>query len=77
MNRDLIVCRGKDVISQIKAIVKKGNANRIIVRTSQGRVLLNLPINMIAIGAFLSPMIAGLSVTLALIKKCELEVTSH
>ena len=77
MNRELIICRGKDVISQIKSIIKKGNANRIMVKTDNGRVLLNLPVNMICLGALMSPMIAGLSVTLAFLKKCEIEIVRN
>jgi hypothetical protein len=44
---------GKEVLAKVRELVKQGNVRRLIIRTAEGRVLLDTPLNVGAgAGAF-------------------------
>lgn len=55
----------EDVISQLKAIVKKGNAKRVMVKNRKGKILFQSPLTFSAAGAFFfivyAPVITALT----------------
>ncbi len=64
---------GNEVVEKLKAIIKKGNVSRIILK-KDGEVLLNIPITAGAIGIMLSPTLSLLGVSAALISKANIEI---
>src|SRR5690625_3328112 len=55
----------EDVISQLKAFIKKGNAKRVMVKNRKGKILFQSPLTFSAAGAFFfivyAPVITALT----------------
>ncbi|MDL2280567.1 DUF4342 domain-containing protein [Selenomonadales bacterium OttesenSCG-928-I06] len=62
-----------EVISKIKEIIHQGNVNKIRVK-NDGKVLVDIPVGLGAIGALMLPHLTVLTVLVAMFKDCTLEV---
>lgn len=47
--------KGGAMIEKIKALVKKGNVSKIVIKNSEGDELLNVPVNVGIVGAVIAP----------------------
>ncbi|MEN6413336.1 MAG: DUF4342 domain-containing protein [Veillonellales bacterium] len=65
--------RSNEVIDKVKELFHKGNVNKIRIK-HEGRVLLEIPVSVGAIGAIALPQLAALGVVLAVFKSCTIEV---
>ncbi len=65
--------RSTEVIDKVKELVREGNVNKIRVK-HDGRVLVEIPVALGAIGAVVLPQIAALGVLVAVFKRCTIEV---
>lgn len=65
---------GEDVVKKIKEVIKEGNARRIIVKNEKGKVLLEIPVSVAAVGTVLAPVLAAAGVLVAMVKKCTIIV---
>lgn len=65
------------VVGSLKDILAKTNATRIIIRNSEGKVLLNIPVTAGVIGAVVSPMLAIVSSVAAFGSKCVVEIVTE
>ncbi len=66
--------QGNAVIASIKELVKKGNVSRIIVKNSEGDVILNVPVNAGILGVVVAPWGTLAAVVAAFGFKCVIEV---
>lgn len=58
--------RGKMLVAKARALVKEGNARRIIVKNHEGVVLLEVPLTVGLVGAVLEPVWVALGAIAAL-----------
>jgi len=58
--------RGDNLVSRIKEILHEGNVRRIIIKTEEGRTLLEIPLTIGVVGAVLAPVWAALGALAAL-----------
>lgn len=65
---------GEQLVAKIKALVKEGNARRIIIKDNKGKVFFEIPLTIGVVGAVLAPVLAALGAMAALIKECTIEV---
>ncbi len=65
---------GDEVIKTVKDLVKKGNARRIIIKNEEGKVLIEIPLTIGAVGAILAPALAAVGTIAALVTKCTIVV---
>lgn len=69
---------GKDLVERVKGLIEEGNVRRIIIRNSEGRSLLEIPMTAGAVvGGVLvlySPVFAGLAAIGALVARIKIEV---
>lgn len=65
---------GEDVIKTVKKLVKKGNARRIIIKNEKGKVIIEIPLTIGAVGAILAPALAAVGTIAALVTKCTIVV---
>ncbi|TSC54893.1 MAG: hypothetical protein LiPW30_359 [Parcubacteria group bacterium LiPW_30] len=65
---------GDEVIKTVKDLVKKGNARRIIIKNEEGKVLIEVPLTIGAVGAILAPALAAVGTIAALVTKCTIVV---
>lgn len=65
---------GDQVVDRVKDLIREGNVTRIIVRTEEGRTLLDIPITAGAVGTVIFPWMAALGVVAALVTRCKISV---
>lgn len=61
------------IVENLKAIIKKGNVSRIIVKKDD-EIIMNLPVNIGIIGTVMAPVAAVAGVVVAFGTKCSIEV---
>ena len=65
---------GDQVVDRVRDLIREGNVTRIIVRTEEGRTLLDIPVTAGAVGTVLFPWMAALGVVAALATRCRITV---
>ena len=65
---------GDDVIKTIKKIVREGNIRRIIIKNEDGRIMLEVPLTLGALGAVFAPILAAVGALAALVTHCTIVV---
>jgi hypothetical protein len=65
---------GEDLLGRIKELVHQGNVRRIIIKNSEGRSLLEIPLTVGVVGAVLLPIWVAVGAIAALAKDYTLEV---
>lgn len=65
--------RSGEVVDKIKEIVRQGNVSKIRVK-QEGKVLVEIPVTLGAIGAVFLPHLAALGALVAMVSQCTLEV---
>ena len=69
---------GQELVSEIKRLVAEGNVRRLIVRTTDGQVLIELPLAAgVAVGGavvLMAPVLAAMGALAALITHAKIEV---
>ena len=73
MQKNTFYMTGSEIIGFIQSLVKQVTVRRIVVK-SEHRVILDLPVAVLGVGVFLAPMLAGISVMVALMKQCSVDV---
>lgn len=65
---------GDGVIKKIKEIIKEGNARRIIIKSEEGKTIVEVPLTIGAVGAIVAPALAAVGAIAALVAKCTIVV---
>lgn len=68
--------QGAKIIDQIKALVKKGNVSKIVVKKDDD-VILNFPVNVSIVGTVLAPWAAIAGIIAAFGTKCQIELLTN
>jgi hypothetical protein len=58
---------GEELLGRIKALVHEGNIRRIIIKTKEGAVVLEIPMTFGVVGALLAPSLAAIGAIAALL----------
>jgi len=66
--------RTQNLRQKVTELIKKGNVHRIKIKDKRGRVLLNIPVTIAAVGSLLAPALAGIGVIASLLSECTIEV---
>ena len=74
MEREVIEERGRALVGKLKELIGKGNASRIVIKAKSGKIILNIPVTLVAVGAILAPALSVLAVVLTFVKDCKIEV---
>jgi len=70
---DEISSRSSQVIEKVKRLIKEGNVTKISVK-NEGKVLVEIPIAIGALGAMILPHLAVPGVLVAVFKRCTIEI---
>ncbi len=65
---------GEELLKTVKRIIRAGNARRIIIQNEKGKILVEIPLTVGAIGAVLLPALAAVGAIAALVTKCTIIV---
>lgn len=74
MSSETFKVSGEELLKKVREIIAAGNARRIIIKNEQGETLVELPLTIGAIGAFLAPMLAAVGAIAALVTNCTIIV---
>ncbi|HDI52652.1 MAG TPA: DUF4342 domain-containing protein [Candidatus Bathyarchaeota archaeon] len=62
------------LVAKVKQLLREGNVRRIVVRSPEGKTLLEIPVTIGAIGALLAPYLAALGSIAAMVSNCTIAV---
>jgi len=65
---------GEEVLAKIKELLRQGNIRRVIIKSSEGRTLLEVPLTMGVVGALIAPTAAAIGALAAVVTKCTVAV---
>lgn len=65
---------GDEVLRKIKDLIHEGNIRRIIIKQSDGRKLIEIPMTIGVVGALLVPVWAAIGAVAAVVTDCTIEV---
>lgn len=65
---------GSQVIDKIKSLIHEGNIRRMILKTDDGKTLIEIPLTLGVVGAALAPVLAAVGAIAALVARLTLVV---
>lgn len=65
---------GDAVVAQVRHLLHEGNVRHLVVRESDGRTLVELPLTLGALGVWLVPVWVAIGAVTALVADCTIEV---
>ena len=66
--------KGEGLMAKIKAIIKEGNARKIIIKGMDGNEILSFPVTVGVVGVALAPIFAAVATIAALVAECTIVV---
>ncbi len=74
LNSEQFKVYGHELLKKIKELIKEGNIQRIIIKNEKGKVMVEIPVTLAAVGALVAPILAAVGALAALLNKCTIEV---
>jgi phage-related minor tail protein len=74
MNSSEFKVKGEDLLRKIREIIEEGNVNRIIIKNTEGKVYIEIPVTLGVIGALVAPILAAVGALAALAADFTIEV---
>lgn len=65
---------GDKLLAKIKELLHEGNIRRILIKSEDGKILMEFPVTLGVVGAILAPQLAAVGAVAALVTKCTLVV---
>lgn len=65
---------GDALVAKVKELVREGKIRRILIRSDDGKSIIDLPLSVGVVGAFLVPQLAALGAIAALVTHCTIIV---
>jgi hypothetical protein len=65
---------GDALIAKIKELLKAGNIRRVIIKSEDGRTLIDVPLTIGVVGALVAPQLAAIGAIAALVANCTIVV---
>ena len=59
--------KGDMLVAKIKELIQEGNIRRVMIKNSEGRTLIDLPLTIGVVGALLVPQLAAIGAIAALV----------
>jgi len=65
---------GEELLAKVKQLIAEGNVRRIIIKSKEGKTIVELPLTVGLVGALLAPPLAAVGAIAALVTECTLVV---
>jgi hypothetical protein len=72
--REEFQVNGEQLLAKVKELIKEGNVRRIIIKSKEGKTLVELPLTIGVVGAVLAPVLAAVGAIAALVTECSIVV---
>ena len=66
--------KGEELLSKIRELIHQGNVTRVIIKNEEGKIYLEIPVNVGIVGALLAPVLAAVGALAALVANFTIEV---
>jgi len=66
--------KGDEILHKIKELIREGTIRRIIIKTEEGKTLLDIPLTFGVLAALLAPQLAALGALAALVTQATIVV---
>lgn len=66
--------KGEELLAKIRELIHQGNVTRIIIKNEDGKIYLEIPVNVGIVGALLAPVLAAIGALAALVANFTIEV---
>ncbi|MEX1206976.1 MAG: DUF4342 domain-containing protein, partial [Acidimicrobiia bacterium] len=67
---ETIKVQGEQLLSKVRELVREGNVRRIVIENEKGQTLVEIPLTMGVVGAFMLPMAAAVGAIAAVVTEC-------
>ncbi len=68
---------GEELLAKIKKLVHEGNIRRIIIKTKEGKTVLEIPMTFGVVGALIAPQLAAVGAIAALLTEATVVVEKN
>ena len=65
---------GEMLLAKIKELLHEGNIRRIIIKDESGKIIVDIPLTIGVVGAFLAPQLAALGAIAAMVTKATIVI---
>ena len=65
---------GRDLVEKVKALIREGNVNRIIIKDEKGNTFVEIPVSVATVGAIFAPLLAAVGALSALAAKFKIVI---
>lgn len=65
---------GENLVAKVKELIKAGNVRRIIIKSKEGKEILEIPVTAGVVLAMFAPVLAAVGALAALVSECTLVV---
>jgi hypothetical protein len=66
--------KGRHLVEKVKELVHEGNVRRVIIKDSDGKVVMEVPVTIGVVGFFVAPALAAIGAIAALAADYSIEV---
>ncbi|MCF8241543.1 MAG: DUF4342 domain-containing protein [Melioribacteraceae bacterium] len=74
MTKEEFKVKGKELIDKIEELIHEGNVRRIIIKDSQGRTYIEIPLTIGVIGTIVAPILAAVGALAGMAANFSIEV---
>lgn len=65
---------GEQLLGRVRELMHQGNVRRIIIKQSDGRTVLEIPLTVGLVGALVAPQVAAIGAIGALLAQCSIQI---
>ena len=66
--------RGEKIVAKIRELLHEGNVRHVVIKSDEGKTLIEFPVTVGVAGALLVPVWAAIGALAALVTNCRIEV---
>ena len=66
--------KGGEIFAKVASLIKKGNVRRLIIQDKTGKILINIPINLVIVVTVIAPILTGFVFIFGLLKDCTFKI---
>ncbi|MFA6004919.1 MAG: DUF4342 domain-containing protein [Patescibacteria group bacterium] len=65
---------GRELVDKVKELVDEGNVRRIIIKSKEGKTVMEVPVTIGVVGAVVAPVLAAVGAIAAILTECTITV---
>lgn len=66
--------KGEELLKKVKELIHEGNVRRISIKDKNGKTIIDIPLTIGVVGAFIAPVLAAVGAIAALVTECTISV---